>query len=591
MEPELKLGGRLREVLRADVLVVGSEGAGARAALAAAEAGADVLIVTKGRFGGSGATITAGADIDVDSASAKRLLGLPGNEEDNPDIFFEDMVIEGKYLNNQELVEAHVQDAPARLKEMRDWGMRITGLMLAPGHRYPRGVYTSGREIMRVLKKKVEATPARIMEHVMVLDVLKRNGRAVGVLALDLTRGEFVAIQSKAIILATGGGMMIYPHRTAPEELTGDGQAMAWRSGAELVDMEMTQFLPGVFVSPPMWKGLAFPFMLGPMGGLDAWLLNKFGNRYMKEWDPERMERTTRDLLSVALMNEVRQGRGSPAGGVWMSFAHLPSDLIEYLAQWHAKPYLTPGWKYKGFDFRDFMDEVKKGRAIEVGCASHFFMGGIRINSVCRTSVPGLFTAGEVGGGTHGANRLSGNACTQILVQGARAGKTAAEFARQVSFEEPDAQEVRDLVMECEGPLNRKEGVRPFALKRRLHDLAWETAGVVRSGRDIEKGLEELETIEKEEIPVLCCVAKERQYNREWLEALQLRNKVTVLRAILMCAGERKESRGAHYREDFPQQDPAYLHNYVLSNEGGTMTLSRTPVVVTRMPVTGGVSA
>lgn len=578
------------KTLKADVVVVGSEGAGARAALEVAENGLDAMVITKGIFGGSGATITAGADINVDSASARQLLGLPGIMEDSPQKYFEDVLKEGKFLNNQDLVEILVKDAPSRLKEMKDWGMRISGLLHAPGHSYPRGVYTSGKEMMRVLKKQVKNTTTKVMEHFMCLEVLVHDGQVSGVLVLDMKKGEFIVVQAKAVILATGGGMMVFPNKTAPDELTGDGQAMAWRIGAELVDMEMTQFLPCVFITPPMWKGLAFPFMLGPMGGLETWLLNRHGTRYMKEWDSERLERSTRDLLSVALMNEVRKGRGSPSGGVWMSLAHLPHNLIDYLAQWYAKPYLKTNWKYKGFDFGDFMDEVKKGRAIEVGCASHFFMGGISVNKDCVTSVPGLFAAGEVAGGTHGANRLSGNACTQILVQGYIAGNRAAKYAAKCGrHNEFDKKAVNNFVAGYESPLNASDGIDPFTLKKQLQELAWETAGVIRSGREIARGLSQLENIEKIDIPRLNCRAKERQYNREWVEAISLSNQATVLKAILKSAEARRESRGAHYREDFDKQDEKYLHNYLTINVSNKMELKNRPLVA-KVPVSGGVT-
>lgn len=574
------------EYLKADVLVVGSEGAGARAALEAVKNNADVIMISKGYFGGSGATVTAGADIDLDSASVCQLFDLPGVKEDNKDIFFEDMVIEGRYINNQKLAEVHVDDAVDRLKELRDWGIKITGLISAPGHRYPRGVYTSGREIMRVLKKQIKLTSVNVLEHVMVLDLIKKNKQVIGAIALNLKEGSFIVIQAKSTILATGGGMMVFPYQTAPEELTGDGQAMAWRAGADLVDMEMTQFLPGVFIKPPIWKGLAFPFMLGPMGGLDVWLLNKYGNRYMNKWDPKNMERSTRDLLSRALMNEVRENRGSPSGGVWMSFAHLPANLIDYVAQWYAKPYLTPDWTYKGFDFREFIDRVKNGYAIEVGVASHFFMGGIRIDTECKTSVEGLFAAGEVAGGLHGANRLSGNACTQILVQGARAGRAAAELVHGVSFEKPDLKEIQELINYYELPLKRESGVTIFKLKKEMQDLAWKSAGVIRCADDLSSGLEKIKQI-KDQISELSCQSKEKQYNKEWVEALQLPNLATVLEGILISAEARKESRGAHYRKDFPSSDDKYLFNHVIINRNNNMVLKQEPLEITRMPVPG----
>jgi succinate dehydrogenase/fumarate reductase flavoprotein subunit len=577
-------------VLSVGVLVVGSEGAGARAAIEASKYTDDVMIVTKGKFGQSGATLTAGADIDVDSASVKRLFDMPGDDRDSPDIFMEDIIKEGKYLNNQSLVEVHVQDAPARVKELVDWGMGITFLLHAPGHTYPRGVYTSGKEMVKALKGEVlRRKTIKVMEHTMVTDLLSREGEVVGVLALDLFRGEFFPIQARAIVLATGGGMQVFPVQTAPEELTGDGQAMAWRAGAHLVDMEMTQFLPCVFISPPMWKGLAFPFMLGPMGGLDTWLLNKYGNRYMKDWDPERMERTTRDVLSRALATEVIKGRGSPNGGTWLSLAHLPYNIIDYLAEWYAKPYLKPDWKYKAFDFRELMEDVKKGYAIEVGVASHFFMGGIQINPCCETTLPGLYAAGEVAGGTHGANRLSGNACTSIVVQGAIAGRVAAERAKKGRVPEPDPVQVKQMAEQWEGPLHNEGGPRPFEVKKHIQQTAWKNAGVMRSGALLQEALQEARRLKDEDLPRLSCGAREREYNREWIEAIQAWNTTFLLEAISSCALLREESRGAHNRIDFPTIDNnRWLQNIHIRNAGGAQETYLTPVVKTKVPLPGG---
>lgn len=567
---------------KADVLIVGSEGAGARAAIQAHDRGAKVLIVTKGRMARSGATITAGMDIDMDSRSAKELLGLAGNLEDSPEIFFEDMVVEGKFVNNQKIVEVHVRDAPKRIKEAVDWGMKVVGLLHGPGHRYPRGVYSSGGELMKALKGQVDARGIEVMEDIMALELLKRDGRVNGVLCLDLRKGEFFTLGAKTVILATGGGMRVFPVTTAPEELTGDGQAMAWRAGADLVDMEMVQFLPCCFITPPAWSGITFPFFMGPgVGGVDAWLLNKFGNRFMKQWDPERMERNTRDILSIAVMNEVMEGRGSPAGGVFYSIKHLPDNLIDYFPIWRNEPYLTPEWEFKGFKLKGLMKEMKRGYASEVGPASHFFMGGIRVNECCQTTVPGLYASGEVAGGTHGGNRLTGNACTQILVQGYWAGEKAAMEAKDIPDPEIDQDQVKIIEQELLKPLSNREGRSSFSMRKSIQALAWEKVGVLRSGELLNNALRDINAM-KEESSQIAIRIKERQYNKEWIESFQVQNLLTLLEAICRSALAREDSRGAHYRKDFPKIDnEKWLRNVIIKNVQGKMKTENVPIVMT----------
>jgi succinate dehydrogenase/fumarate reductase flavoprotein subunit len=567
-----------------DVLIIGSEGAGARAAIAASLKVKKVLVISKGRMGRSGATITAGADIDVDSRSAKEFLGLKGDPNDSKEIFFEDMVIEGKYINNQKLVEVHVEDAPIRIKELIDWGMLVTDFVIAPGHRYPRGVYSSGKEQMKALINEVKRHPnIELLEDTMVLDLLKSGKRIVGAVGLNLRTGELEVVSAKAVIIATGGAHMIFPVQTGPEELTGDGQAMAWRAGAELVDMEMTQFLPATFLEPPAWRGSGFPFLIGPGGGMHGWLLNRFGERFMAKWDPKRMEQQTRDILAVAIMTEVVEGRGSPAGGAFLSFAHLPKNLVEYFTSWYGKPFLNDDWTYKGFKFRSFMEEVKNGRAMEVGPASHFFMGGIRVDTEGATNLEGLYAAGEVSGGLHGGNRLSGNACTQIVVQGKRAGEAAARYAFGVDRANIDQHQTDELSKRYFAPLERGKGINPYSVKKKIHKISWEKVGVLRSGEGLQEALKEIEEIQKTDLPQMSCVKKQRIYNREWMEALQVENMLTMLKAVALSALERKESRGAHYRRDFlKMNNRKWLRNIVTANENGEMVLHLLPVVMTK---------
>ena len=572
-------------MFKTDVLVIGSEGAGSRAAVAASEQGVEVIMVTKGLFTKSGATITAGADIDVDSKSCCDLFGLKGDPQDSPEIFFEDIVIEGKYINDQRLVEVHVRDAPIRVKELADRGMKITGFIHAPGHRYPRGIYTSGKEQMRAMRGWVrERDTIQVVENTMMTDLLTCGGRVVGAVGVDLYTGEFTTIVAKAVILATGGGMMVFPVSTAPQELTGDGQVMAWRAGAELVDMEMTQFLPGCLIEPLAWRGLGISFNLCCMGGgVEAYLLNRHGYRFMKDWDPERMERSTRDILSIAMMNEVIEGRGSPSGGVYMSLAHLPHNVIENYPRWFGSDNLTEDWVFKGFDLKELVEHIKRGYAVEVGPASHFFMGGVRVNERCEASLSGLYAAGEVAGGLHGGNRLSGNACTQIFVQGAISGRAAAEYARGVEFSKIDEEQVNTLQKKLLKPLERRDGVKTFEFKKQIQKLAWENVGVLRSGSYLGEALKEIQRMKEEDLPRVWSGAKERVYNREWVESIQVENLLTLLEAIARSALMREESRGAHYRKDFPKTDNRnWLKNIIIKNVNGKIELTTRPVVVTQ---------
>lgn len=573
-------------MLQTDVLVVGSEGAGGRAAIAAYENGADVIIATKGRMGRSGATVTAIAGFAVGGRAMKDLLNLPGDAEDSPDVFLEDVVIEGKYINNQKLVELVVDEGPLRIKELVDWGMKITSVAQTPGHRFRREIVTTGRQIVRAIGRRVEkCSGIRIIEDIMVTDLLVVDERVVGAVGLDLRKGEFIVISAKAVVLASGGGMMVYSMQTAPEELTGDGQAMAYRAGAKLVDMEMVQFHPCNLIFPPAWKGIGFPFIIGPGGGLkNTWLLNKWGERFMEKWDPRRMENTTRDVLSVAIMTEVLEGRGSPHGGAFLSLTHLPYNLIDYFAEWFMPGFISSNWDYGAFNFKELAEDIKRGYAMEVSPAAHFFMGGICIDKNCQASLEGLFAVGEVAGGVHGANRLSSMALTQIFVQGAIGGKAAALYGKGTKNVEVMAKQTKELEERILQPLLRSGGISPFEVKKRIQNLAWQKVGVIRTGSSLNEALEEIRKIKSDTLPEVCCKSKEREYNREWFEAIQLENLLILLECIARSALVRTESRGAHYRKDFPKTDNRnWLRNIILQDKERGIVTSYSPVVITKV--------
>lgn len=574
------------DVLRTDVLIIGSEGAGARAAIEACDQGAQVTVATKGQLGRSGATITGTADLCVDSRSLNQLLEGRGDNRDSPEAFFHDIVVEGKYLNDQKLVQAMVEDVPQRARELLEWGLRVFDVRQMPGHRYPRNMYTSGLEVVRTLRSQIKKRPIKLAEDVLVTDLLVQDGQVIGATGLDLAQGEPVTLTAKAVILAAGGAHNVYPLTTGPEDLTGDGQAMAFRAGAKLLNMEMTQFLPTTILDRPMARGSVFPFMLGPQNALRVWLLNKYGERFMARWDPQRMEHSTRDLLSIGIMTEVREGRGGPQGGVYFSLAHLPRNLIADFARWGAKPFIRTDWKAQGLDFAPVAQRLMDGEAIEVAPAAHFFMGGVAINEKGETALPGLFAAGEVTGGVHGANRLSGNAFSQMVVQGKRAGQRAAEWAAETkNIPHPHPTLVAARQERVERPLKRETGVNAYEVKTELQRLAWEKGGVIREGKGLQEALAAVADIRENQIPRLYCRPRSRAYNPEWQECLQVENLALVLEMILRSALTREESRGAHYRQDFPHGDNKKWHqNTLVLNREGSMVIATGPVTVTTLP-------
>lgn len=562
-----------------DVVVVGSGAAGLVAAAESAAEGLEVVVATKGQVGRSGATVTISGDISVDGRTARRLLGLDAEEDDSAEKFFEDTVRGGKFLNDQALVALMVEDIGSAVRELMDAGLRVSGPIRAPGHRYRRGVWASGMEMLQILRIQAQARGVRFLEEAYVTDVVATPDGVTGIAGVDLRRGDIFGLAARAVVLAVGGGMMIYPFQTAPEELTGDGYWMALSAGAELIDMEMVQFLPGVLVDPPIWRGIQFPWLLGPQSGVWAWLLNRFGERFMARWDTENMEMATRDVIAIACAKEILEGRGGPGGGVFLSWAHLPTNVLDFLPHWYGKPHLRTNWKWEGFDFKGLVQEIKAGKAVEVAPASHSFMGGVAIDASCATRVPGLFACGEVAGGVHGANRLSGNASSQILVQGKIAGRAAASYARRTAYRAVADHAWRERARAIEAPLRRDQGPRAFEVKQAVQEIAGRQVGLVRTGKSLAAAVEEARRLERAVVPTIACRARERKYNKEWVEALECRSLVRTLEAVALSSLHREESRGAHYREDFPREDNTQpLAHGLVMLAGDTLVFSTRPV-------------
>jgi succinate dehydrogenase/fumarate reductase flavoprotein subunit len=556
-----------------DVIVVGSGAAGLVAAQEAATNGCETVLLSKGQVGRSGATATITGDISVDGRTIRDLLGLKGDAKDSEDRFYEDTMAGGAYLNVPSLAENMVRNVGGEVKALMEAGLKVVGIGHAPGHRHPRGVLISGMQVLQILTRKAAGMGVKFRDEFYVTDLLREDNRIVGIAGIDLRTGEIQALGAKAVILATGGGMMVHPVRTAPEELVGDGYLMAVRAGAELVNMEMVQFLPCCLVNPPLWRGIQFPWIIGPQSGTCAWLLNRYGERFMARYDPERMESSTRDIISIACVREVLEGRGGPGGGVFMSWAHLPHDILDFLPQWYGKPLLRSNWQWEGFDFAPLVARIKQGYAVEVAPASHFYMGGVRTDANCATSVEGLFACGETAGGVHGANRLSGNACSQFLVQGRMAGHAAARHAQRNARSEVASSTVRDVAVAIEAPLSRDDGVEPHELAARVQAIANDGLNVTRDGPDIEKALDAVRRLRSEDIPRVYSRSKDRRYNRNWIDAHEVTSAALTVEAIALSALARKESRGAHYRSDFVDQDEAFRSHGVIREDGGVLAL------------------
>lgn len=569
-------------VLETDVLIVGSEGAGAPAALEAVKHGVRVTVVTKGSaIGKSGATVTGDADLDVDSRSLHERFGIEGADpRDSKEKFFEDMVRGGKYLNNQKLCEIHVDQAPDRLQDLLDAGVKIDGLIQASGHSYPRGLIIPGTKLMPPLRRAVARTAAQVVPHTMITDILTNGDQAVGATAINAATGEFMVFKAHAVVLCTGGAMRMYPYTTAPEELTGDGAAMAYRAGAELVEMEFPMFLPGAFPWPPAVKGVDVPFILSTEGLVRGHLLNRKGDRFMRKWDPLNMEWCTRDIASVAMMNEILSGQGSKHGGVYVSLKHLPDNLIEHIEEWMPPEFYL---FYGGFKMKDYLPDLTKV-AIESVPASHFFNGGIRINERCETNVRGLYAAGEATGGVHGANRLSGNAFTEMILWGHRAGRFAAGYAKGAGETGIDTNQLAALRERTFAPLEREKGMVQADVRKKLQQVAWEKAGVIRHKDGLEEALAEFLRMKEEDLPHICVRSKERIYNKEWAKTLELESMLTVMEMVCRASLNRTESRGALYRRDYPDTDNVnWLKNQIVKRSEEGMKIWSEPVVITKL--------
>jgi len=530
------------DVVDCHVLVIGSGGAGVRAAIEAAGSG-DVVMVTKTIAGKGGCTTMAEGGYNA-------VL----READSCEIHYEDTLKGGAYLNDPELVKALVKEAPLRMADLIRWGAVFdftenNEVAQRPfgGQRFPRTCYAgdrTGHEMMKTLVERLAETDVTKLEEVTVIDLLKDGDRVAGAIALD-ENGELVAITADSTILATGGGTKVYDVSTNSSSGTGDGFAMGYRAGAELVDMEMVQFHPTGAVYPYDARGRLITEAVRGEGGV---LKNRLGERFMKKYDPDRMELSTRDVVSRAIATEIAQGRGTERGGVYLDVTHLPAEQIETRLPVMLEQFLT-----YGVDIRT--------EPMEVAPTAHHIMGGLRITPDCRTTVPGLFACGESAGGVQGANRLGGNALADTQVFGKRAGEAAAKEERRVKKVDPAQieQQRKRLDKFLSGTEN------PADVRKELQLAMWKGAGIFRDEAGLKSALATTQRLPQ--VPVRAASA------RNLADCCILENMMITASLICRSALLRPESRGANMRTDLTQEWEAihspYGHTYISKNREG----------------------
>jgi len=584
-----------------DVLVVGAGGAGLRAAIEASSCGVSVGLVCKSLLGKAHTVMAEGG-----------IAAAFGNvdERDNWKVHFADTMRGGQYVNNWRMAELHAKEAPARVRELEAWGALFDrtkdGRILQRhfgGHKYPRLAHVgdrTGLEMIRTLQDHGIHQGIDVHMECTIISLLKEGDRVVGAFGYGRERGWFKLFLAKAIVLATGGVGRAYKITSNSWEYTGDGHTLAYEAGAELMDMEFVQFHPTGMVWPPSVCGILVTEGVRGEGGI---LLNNQGRRFMFDDIPEMYrsqtadneeegwrytqgdknarrppELLTRDHVSRCIVREINEGRGTPHGGVYLDISWIGIRLKN--AEEHIKRKL-PGMYHQ---FKQLADIDITKTPMEVGPTTHYIMGGIRVDAETQMStVPGLFAAGECAAGINGANRLGGNSLSDLLVFGKRAGEYAAKFALDHGTGEVNPDDVERAAQWATEPFERRSGLTqneesPFQIQHELQDVMQSLVGIVRTEQEMQQALDRVEGLKIRAKRV--GVHGNREYNPGWHTALDLHNLLTVSEAITQSALERKESRGAHYRDDYPEKNTDFgkANIVVRKSPKGEMQVRRQPI-------------
>jgi succinate dehydrogenase/fumarate reductase flavoprotein subunit len=539
------------EHVETDILILGSGGAGLFAAHHAADLNPNLKIIVsaKGLIGKSGCTrmVQGGYNVVL-------------HPNDSLEKHFKDTIKGGGGINNQEMAWALVSDAPKRIRELetkmgvffdRNEDGTIHQKPFA-GQSFDRTVHRgdlTGIEIISRMRDQLFAKPNVITwDEVRAIDLLIDDERqcVAGCLMLNIRTGKFIVVHCKAVIVGTGGAATMYKIATPSLEKAGDGMAMCYRAGTEFMDMEMMQFHPtGLLAENSRLNGGVLEEGLRGAGG---YLINSLGERFMKNYDPERMERSTRDRVSRAAYMEIMEGRGTPLGGVFIDVSHLGKENVLKM---------FPGMVERCHDVgRDLSVEP-----VEISPAAHFQMGGVHVSVNCESNIEGLFVAGEDAAGVHGANRLGGNGVCDSTVFGARAGDAVVSYIKNSStlakVSETQAHSIMDDLLE---PFKRNEGENPFYIRNELKNLMWEKVGLVRNGKDLQFAEVQLQLLEERIKNV--SLKGTQKFNLTWQEYINVRNLVSIAKMVTKSALMRTESRGSHYREDYPESnDDKWLSN------------------------------
>jgi succinate dehydrogenase / fumarate reductase flavoprotein subunit len=580
-----------------DVLIIGAGGAGLRAAIEAASSGVSVGLICKSLLGKAHTVMAEGG---MAAAMANN------DDRDSWRVHFADTMRGGQYVNNWRMAELHAKEAPDRVRELEGWGAvfdrtpdgRINQRNFG-GHRYPRLAHVgdrTGLELIRTLQDHAVYTGMTVhMEHT-VIDLILDNGRAAGVLAYDRERGRFHVFNAKAIVLATGGLGRAYKITSNSWEGTGDGHALAYRAGAELIDMEFIQFHPTGMVWPPSVRGILVTEGVRGEGGV---LKNSEGRRFMFDDIPDNYkpqtasdaeegwrytqgdksarrppELLTRDHVARCINREVKAGRGSPHGGVFLDIAWIKEKLKDSEA--HIKRKLPSMYH----QFKELADLDITKEPMEVGPTTHYVMGGVRVDADTQMStIPGLFAAGECASGINGANRLGGNSLSDLIVFGKRAGEYAATWAKEHPVPRVDDELVERAMGASLVPFERGAGgENPYKVQSDLQETMQALVGIVRTESEMREALKCIAQFKERAARV--GVAGHREYHAGWHTALDLRNLLTVSEAVARSAIERKEIRGGHFREDYPDKVTEFstINVAVRQGPGDVMEIGRIPI-------------
>jgi succinate dehydrogenase / fumarate reductase, flavoprotein subunit len=570
-----------------DVLVIGAGGAGLSAAIAAAATGAKVGVVCKSLLG-KAHTVMAEGGIAAALANV--------DDRDGWRVHFADTMRGGQYLNDARMAELHAQEAPACVRELEAWGALFDrtddGRILQRnfgGHAYPRLAHVgdrTGLEMIRTLQDHGVHHGMNVHMECTITRLLKDGDRIAGAFGYERERGRFLVFRAPAIVLATGGVGRAFRISSNSWEYTGDGHILAYDAGAELADMEFVQFHPTGMVWPPSVRGILVTEGVRGEGGV---LLNREGRRFMFDDIPPAYvnqtadsedegwrytqgdkaarrppELLTRDHVSRCIVREIKEGRGSPHGGVFLDIAWIEQRLPN--AADHIRRKLPSMYH----QFKQLADIDITTTPMEVGPTTHYMMGGVRVDAESQmATVPGLFAAGECAAGLHGANRLGGNSLSDLLVFGKRAGRYAADYAGRASTGRIDADLVRLAAADALVPFDppSRNGTGPFDIQHELQDVMQDLVGIVRSDDEMRRGLAAVEALADRAKGV--AVPGNREYNPGWHTALDLHNLLTVSEAIARAAIERTESRGAHFREDYPAKEAAWERTRIMVSKDG----------------------